>query len=168
MSGVAGEVPGHVQDAVAKSLGFVYLVLAVEREQLRPDHHVVGSKREFQPRGVGGEGVERQVAGARLLERLDPVLDLGVLAVHEFQGRDVLAVLIGDEALEAVAVEVGKGQLRPGVWPLAAADQSGAFLRALDKRVRPDVATLVESGARAGQGAVLGVARRARAVDDRR
>ena len=35
--------------------------------------------------------------------------------------------LVGDEALEAVTVEVGEGELRAGVWALAAADQPGAL-----------------------------------------
>ena len=85
LSGVAGELSGDVQDAVAQPLGLADLVLAVERELLRPDHHVVRGEGELEPGGVRGEGVERQVAGARRLERLDPVLDLGVLAVQDLQ-----------------------------------------------------------------------------------
>ena len=81
-AGVAGELPGDVQDPVAQPLGLADLVLAVEREQLRPDHHVVRGERELEPRGVRVEGVERQVVGAGRLERLDAILDLGVLAVE--------------------------------------------------------------------------------------
>jgi hypothetical protein len=64
LAGVTGEVPGDVQDSVAQSLGLADPVLAVEREQLCPDHHVVRGQRELEPRGVRGEGVKRQEASA--------------------------------------------------------------------------------------------------------
>jgi hypothetical protein len=72
----------------------------------------VRRERELEPRGVGGKIVERQVAGARRLERLDAILDLGVLAVKELERGDVRVCLVGDEALEAMAVDVGEGELR--------------------------------------------------------
>jgi hypothetical protein len=50
--------------------------------------------------------VEGQVRPTGGLERLDTVLDLGVRAVEHLKRGDVLPVLVGDEALEAVAVEV--------------------------------------------------------------
>ena len=59
--GVAGELPGDVQDPVAKPLGLTDPMLAVEREQLRPDHDVVCAQRELEPRGVRGEVVKRQI-----------------------------------------------------------------------------------------------------------
>jgi hypothetical protein len=43
---------------------------------------------------------------------LTPVLDLGVAAVGDLQCGDVGVVLVGDEALEAMAIEVGEGQPR--------------------------------------------------------
>ena len=92
VAGVAGELPGDVQDAVAQPFGLADRVLAVEREQLGPDHDVVGGQRELEPRGVRVEGVERQVGGAGRLERLDAVLDLGVLAVQDLKRRDVRVV----------------------------------------------------------------------------
>ena len=94
---------------------------------MRPDGDVVGAQRELEPRGVRLEGVERQVVGAGRLERLDAILDLGVLAVEDLERGDVLVGLVGDEALEAVPVEVGEGQLRAGVRALAPADQPGAL-----------------------------------------
>ena len=36
-SGVAGELPGDVQDAVAEAFGLADAVLAVECRELRPD-----------------------------------------------------------------------------------------------------------------------------------
>jgi hypothetical protein len=48
-----------------------------------------------------------------------------VLAVGGLKSGDFPAVLVGDEALEAVPVEVGEGELRPGMWALSPADQPG-------------------------------------------
>jgi hypothetical protein len=93
---------------------------------LGPDEDVVGCQRELEPCRVCLEGLEREVSGAACLECLDAVLDLGVLAVGRLERGDVLAWLVGDEALEAVTVEVGEGELCAGVWALAAADQPGA------------------------------------------
>jgi hypothetical protein len=45
----------------------------------------VRGERELEPRGVGGEIVKGQGAGAGRLERLDAILDLGVLAVKDLQ-----------------------------------------------------------------------------------
>ena len=127
LAGVAGELSGDVQDAVAQPLGLAELVFAVEREQLRPDGDVVRGERELEPRGVRFEGVERQVAGAGRLQRLDAVLDLSVLAVKYLELGDVLVGLVGDEALEAMTVQVGEGQLRAGVRALAPTDQPGSL-----------------------------------------
>jgi hypothetical protein len=93
LAGVAGELSGDVQDAVAQALGFGELVLAVERELLGPDGDVVREPRELKPRRVGVEGVKRQVSRAGCFQALDAVFDLGVLAMVGFQRRDVLAVL---------------------------------------------------------------------------
>jgi hypothetical protein len=114
-----------VQDAVAHTLGLGEPVLTVEGQKLCPDHDVVGCQRELEPRGVSGKRVKRQVRRAAGLERLDAVLDLGVLAVKDLQGGDVRVLLVGDEALEAMPIEVGEAQLRAGVRALAAADQPG-------------------------------------------
>jgi hypothetical protein len=45
----------------------------------------------------------------------------------QLQLRDVLVVLVGDEALEAVPVHVGERQLRARVRPLTPADRAGAL-----------------------------------------
>ena len=96
--------PGDVQDPVVQPLRFAELVLAVEREQLRPDHHVVRGEREFEPRRVRLEGVERQAAAAGRLQCHDPVLYLRVLAVGRFKLGEVRVVLVGDEALKPMPV----------------------------------------------------------------
>jgi len=100
-------------------------VLAVEGQQLSPRGDVVGCERELEPRGVRGEGVEREVARAGGLEGLDAILDHCVLTVGCLQRGDVVAVLVGDEALEAVTVQVGEGELCSWVRTLTAADQPG-------------------------------------------
>ena len=58
---MAGEVPGHVQNAVAQALGLADRVLAVEDQLLRVDEDVVRGERELKPGGVGREGAEGQV-----------------------------------------------------------------------------------------------------------
>ena len=91
-AGVAGELPGDVQDPVAQPFGFADPVLAVEGEQLGPDHDVVRGERELEPRGVRVEVVERQVVGAGRLQCLDAILDLRVLAMEDFELGDVASV----------------------------------------------------------------------------
>src|ERR1700723_4334254 len=120
---MAGDLPGDVKDAVAQSLRFSACVLAVEQQLLGPDHDVVGCERELKPGGVGLEGVEGEVPGAGGLQCLDTVLDLSVLAIECLKRGDVLPVLVGDEALEAVPVHVREGELRAGMRALTATDQ---------------------------------------------
>ena len=99
-------------------------MLAAEAEQLGPDDHVMSAERQLEPRRVGVEAVERQVAGAGRLQGLDAILDDRVLAVQRFERGDVRIGLVGDEALKTVTVEVGERQLRARVRSLAPADQS--------------------------------------------
>ena len=101
-------------------------MLAVEQELLCPDEDVVGCQRELEPRRVCLKGLKREMPGAAGLECLDAILDFGVLAVQGLKRGDVGVGLVGDEALEAVAVEVGEGELCAGVWALAPTDQPGA------------------------------------------
>ena len=63
--------------------------------------------------------------GAGLLQRLDAVLNFGVLTVKDLQGSDVRVLLVGDEALETVPIKIGERELRSGVRTLAPADQPG-------------------------------------------
>ena len=111
-AGVAGEVPGDVQDPVAQAFGFRWVSPA--RHGLGPDDHVVRYQREFEPRGVRLEAVEGQVVGAGRLQCLDAVLDDRVLAMENFELGDVGVGLVGDEALEAMPVEIGERQLGAG------------------------------------------------------
>jgi len=123
--GVAGDLSCDVQDAVAQPLRFVDGMLAGEGQLLCPDMDVVSQQGELQPCGVCLKGLEREMPGTGGLERLDAILDFGVLRVQGLKCDDVLVGLVGDEALEA-PVHVGEGELRAGVWVLALADQPGA------------------------------------------
>ena len=120
---VAGEAAGDVQEPVAQPFRFAAGKLAAEQQPLCPGEQVLGAEREFEPGGVRLEAAEGQVAQAGVLAAADPVLDDGVLAVELLEPLDPAALLVGDEDLEAVAVVVGKGELRPRVRPLAAADR---------------------------------------------
>jgi hypothetical protein len=71
-AGVAGDLPGDVQDAVAQPLGFADGVLAVEGQQPRPGEDVVSKQRQLKPRGVRPGGAEWEVSGTgglRVLKR---------------------------------------------------------------------------------------------------
>lgn len=117
-TGVPGDVTGDVQDPVAQAFGFADLMLGAEGELLGKDDDVVREQRELEPRRVIGEAVEREVAGAGAFQGLDAVLDHGVVSVVRFQLRGVGVGLVGDQALEAMPVQVAEGQLRAGVRAL--------------------------------------------------
>lgn len=70
------------------------------------DHDVVSGERELEPCLVRVKAVKREVLRAGRLQRLDAVLDFGVLTVGGLEGGDVRVLLVCDEALEAVAVRV--------------------------------------------------------------
>ena len=112
---VTGELSGDVQDSVTQPLGLGDPMFAVEGELLGPDDQIVGVERELEPRGVRLERVEREVRDAGCFQVLDADFDLGVLTVVLFQRGEIVAGLVGDEALEAVPVEIGERQLRAGM-----------------------------------------------------
>jgi len=105
-----------VQQSVAQALGFAARELAVQREGLGIEEEFLGDEDELEPHGVGDKVAEGQVLKAAVLGGADAVLDAGAGAMETFQGGDVLAVLVGKDRLEAVAVVVGEGELRAGVW----------------------------------------------------
>ena len=80
-------------------------------------------------------------------------------AVQDLERGDVLVPLVGDEALKAMPVEVGEGQLRSRVRALAPADQARRLGPA---RERDDVGQLGDPGAVAVL--TVGVERRAPGV----
>src|ERR1019366_9447855 len=73
-----------------------------------------GEPHDLQPHLVYGELFERELPKAGVFVVADPVLDPGVLAVAALEHGDVLVGLVGEVRLEAVAVVVGKRQLRAG------------------------------------------------------
>jgi hypothetical protein len=100
---VAGELAGDVEDAIAQSFGLADGLFAVKAELLGPDHDVVGNQGEFEPGGVRDKALEREVRAAGRLQCPDAVRDFGALAVDHLQHGDVVAGLVGDEALESDA-----------------------------------------------------------------
>ena len=125
-AGVAGELSGDVQDAVAQPLGFAILCSPSSASCCVQTMMSCASSASSNHAAFALKEWNGRCAGAGRLQRLDAVLDLGVLAVKGLQGGDVRVLLVGDEALETVPVIVSEGELRPGVGTLAAADQPGA------------------------------------------
>lgn len=64
-----------------------------ESEELRPSDQIGCGQDDFQPDGVGAEGVARQVSQPGGLQLADAVLDASVLAVSQLQAGD----LTGDD-----------------------------------------------------------------------
>lgn len=75
--------------------------------------------RQLEPCGVCLEGLEWEMPSAAGLERLDAILDFRMPAMAGLDRNNARAELVGDKALEAMPVEVGDGELRPGMWALA-------------------------------------------------
>src|SRR3989442_1965987 len=88
---------------------------------------------QLQPRRVGREVVEGQVAQARFLGTADAILQSRMGAVPRLQIGDVSVGLIGDENLKAVAVDVAEAELRAPGWGVSprqmARGRSGHVLR---------------------------------------
>lgn len=60
-----------------------------EADESAPGDQIGGGQDDFQPGGVGPEGVTRQVAQAGGLEFADAVFDAGVLTVPQLQAGDL-------------------------------------------------------------------------------
>lgn len=85
---------------------------------------------DLQPHLVHRIVLEWELAQAGVFVVADAVLDMRVLTVAALQHRDVLVALVGQDRLEALAINVGEGQLRAGVRPLrpfTPDDQPGPF-----------------------------------------
>lgn len=120
------EAGGEVQQLVAQAFRVGVCELTVEAERLGPDEQVVCEADDLMPHLVHGEGLERELGKDGGLVVTDPVLDVGVLTVAALNLRDVLAGLVCEERLEAVAIMVGEGQLRTEVRALATHDRPAA------------------------------------------
>lgn len=123
-SGGAGESARGVREAVAEAFGLRAGEFPIQQEGLGPGDEVLGDEHELDPHGVGGETAEGEVPKARVFGAADAVLDAGVAAVAKFEGCDVVACLVGEEHLEAVAVVVGERELCAGVGAFPAADRA--------------------------------------------
>lgn len=102
--GRAHHPAGDVQEALAQPLGLGEGQLALEAEKTGPGEQLLGDQRELQPHLVVFEGGEGQVAHPGVLAAADLVLDFCPAAVAQLQGRDVGAVLVGDEGGVAIAL----------------------------------------------------------------
>ncbi len=81
-----------------------------------------GDEHEGQPDAVVFEIAEGHVPQPGVFVVADVVLDAGAGAVTTLKDRYLAAGLVGEDRLEAVPVDIGEGQLRPGVRALAAHD----------------------------------------------
>jgi DNA-binding MarR family transcriptional regulator len=125
-AGMADDAGGEVEEPVAQRLGFGVGQWAGKQQRLGKAGEVLGGKDELEPDGVAAPPVEGEVGQAGGLGGADAVLDPGPLAVPQLQPGKVRVGLVGDKALEAVAVVVGEAQLGAGMGILPAADPPGA------------------------------------------
>lgn len=110
----AREPPGDVQQPLAQPLRLRPRELALEAERRRVGEQVLGHEHELEPDRVRLELAEGQVREAALARAADRVLDARVRAVAGLERGYVASVLVGDQALEAVALVIGEGELRAG------------------------------------------------------
>lgn len=89
---------------------------------LAPGDQVQREEHDLQPDRVGGGVGVGQPVGAGVLGVGDAVLAAGALPVSGLQCCDVLAGVVGGEAGDAVAVDIGQGQLGAGVGAFLAGD----------------------------------------------
>jgi len=116
---VEGQAGGDVQQAVAQALGFGVGELAGQQQALGPGDQVVGDEHELKPDAVVLEVAEGQVAQACVLVVADVVLDASTATMTALDLGDV-AALVGEDRLEAVALDIGEAQLGAGVRAFAA------------------------------------------------
>lgn len=93
------------------------------------------SNDDLQPYLVERERLKGALRQAGVFVVADAVFDVRALAVAALDDRDLLVGLIGEDRLDAVAVAIGKAQLRAGVRALTSNDDS----RALRPRAELDV-----------------------------
>src|SRR5437660_5000769 len=115
-----------VQQAVAESFGLGAGEVAVEGDESRPGQQVVGDEGRDEPGGVESEVGRGEVGEPGVFGVADQLLGSAPAALQCFEVGDVGAGEVGDEDLEAVAVDVGEGELGAGVGFFAAGDHAGA------------------------------------------
>jgi hypothetical protein len=133
-AGVKGQAIGDVQQPVAQALGLAARQIAGQQQALGPDEQVVRDADEHQPDAVVLEVPERHVAQAGVLVVADLRLGVRVLAPAMLEHLDIRVGLVGQDGLEAMAVMVGKRQLRAGMRALAPDDHPRARRPAVRSR----------------------------------
>jgi len=111
-----------MQEAVAEPFGFGSGEVAVEGEVAGPGEEVLRHADDGEPCLVDGEAGRGQVGEPEVVGVADRSFGSPSAAVEGFGVGDVIVVEVGDHQLEAVAVDVGEGELRAGMWVFAAGD----------------------------------------------
>jgi hypothetical protein len=119
------ELGGGMQEAVAEPFGFGSGEVAVEGEVVGPGEEILRHADDGEPCLVDGEAGRGQVGEPEVFGVADRSFGSPSAAVEGFEVGDVIVVEVGDHQLEAVAVDVGEGELRAGMWVFAAGDHPG-------------------------------------------
>ncbi len=114
-----------MQEAVAEPFGFGSGEVAVEGEVVGPGEEILRHADDGEPCLVDGEAGRGQVGEPEVFGVADRSFGSPSAAVEGFEVGDVIVVEVGDHQLEAVAVDVGEGELRAGMWVFAAGDHPG-------------------------------------------
>ena len=109
--GGADEPAGDGEQAQPQPFRFGDSVFAGQGQGLGPGEQVLGELDDFQPDAVGRIVLVGQIPHAGVFAAADPVLAAGPAAVPLFQGGELTFPGVGDEAGDAVAVDVGDPQL---------------------------------------------------------
>jgi hypothetical protein len=121
----AGHASGDMKQPVAEPPGLPAPGLSVQALPLEEGEQILGREHQLQPDLVGGELVEEEVPQPGVLAAADALLDVGTGAMTGLELGQVVALLVGDEDLEAKPLVVGEGELSGRVRTFAPADGPG-------------------------------------------
>ena len=125
-AGGADEPAGDGEQAQPQPFRFGDPVFAGQGQGLGPGEQVFGELDDFQPDPVGRIVLVGQISHAGVFAAADPVFAAGPVAVPLFQGGELTFPGVGDEAGDAVAVDVGDPQLGAGMGAFPADDDAHA------------------------------------------
>src|SRR5512135_2162877 len=111
----ADEPAGDGEQAQPQPFRFGDSVLSGQGQGLGPGEQVLGELDDLEPEAVGRIVLVGQISHAGVFSAADPVFAAGAAAVPAFQLGELPFAGVGDEAGDAVAVEVGDSQLGAGV-----------------------------------------------------
>lgn len=120
-----------MQDTVSECRDFAARQFGVvgEADGFGPGDQIDCCHDDFEPGGVGVEGVERQVAQAGGFGLADPVFDAGVLAMPQFQPGELTRHHtvggVGEKTGDAVSIGVGEPHLRTRMRAFLAEGSTG-------------------------------------------